>query len=81
MKVMLAEPKTKRVRPDGSPQEMLYHMQQVGGAAQLQPVVNFLFAPVAAWRSSQPAFPLQAPKLDYGINGIDHLKLQMGAGV
>lgn len=29
VKVMLAEPKTKRGRPDGSPQEMLYHMPQV----------------------------------------------------
>lgn len=49
VKAMLAEPKTKRGRPEPSPQDLMYGMQQ--------------------------------GRLDYSLNGMDPLKLQMSAGL
>lgn len=49
VKAMLAEPKTKRGRPEATPQDLMYSMQQ--------------------------------SRLDYALNSMDPLKLQMSAGL
>jgi hypothetical protein len=81
VKVMLAEPKTKR-RNAGSP-EMMYHMHQVSQHVQITSWQHYLQGSTSHLCCRAPYMAvtsLQAAKLGEYAAGMDQLKLHIGPG-